>query len=70
MKMPGIEMSEKIVLFTRIPPEGKAKIIAKYKFNILKKLQETNSGCQNFLKSNRLKVGMCGDGANDLLALR
>lgn len=37
---------------------------------IREKLFATQSDFARLLKINRLKVGMCGDGANDLLALR
>ena len=63
-------LSYSIKIFARIPPEDKASIIRNYKKQHLQELKERQSKVQNFLKLNHLKFGMCGDGANDLLALR
>ena len=63
-------LSENIKVFARIPPEKKAYIIRAYKFQQGRYLKKRQSKLKNFLKLNRLKIGMCGDGANDLLALR
>ena len=57
-------------IFARIPPQNKALIIRSYKKQHLQNLREKQSKFRNFLKLERLKFGMCGDGANDLLALR
>ena len=57
-------------VFARTPPQNKALIIRNYKKQHLDNLREKQSKFRNFLKLERLKFGMCGDGANDLLALR
>ena len=59
-----------ITVFARIPPEFKATIIKRLKTKIADKLEATQNSFSKLLKIDRLKVGMCGDGANDLLALR
>lgn len=59
----------KILVFARIPPENKALIIRTIKNQYIED-HKAKGLCYGLSKGDRLKVGMCGDGANDLLALR
>lgn len=54
---PPPELPKTIKLFARISPESKAEIVRKLKY-------------QEQLKNKNHKVGMCGDGANDLMAIK
>ena len=58
-----------IKLFARISPENKAKIVKIYK---LQEEEEFNrqSKCDRVFGKMMRKVGMCGDGANDLMAIK
>lgn len=58
-----------IKLFARISPENKAVIIKKFKNLISDEFKKQHKLKRIFGELKR-KVGMCGDGANDLMAIR
>jgi hypothetical protein len=63
-------LSHNIKVFARIPPENKALIIRQYKNQHSEYIRTHFSRFTRWLKTKKWKIGMCGDGANDLLALR
>ena len=60
---------DKVIVFARIPAESKAKIIDIIKEQFIERY-ESQSLCEKVFSLDRPKVGMCGDGVNDLLALK
>ena len=67
--VPPPKLSNAISIFARVPPENKAIIVKRLKQQFIDEQADKNS-CQKLLSMDRPKVGMCGDGANDLLALK
>lgn len=63
-------LSHNIKVFARIPPENKAFVIRQYKKQHNEYIRTHYSKFTRWLKTKTWKIGMCGDGANDLLALR
>lgn len=58
-----------VKLFARISPENKALIVKRFKTQYEASF-ELLSCYEKIFGPQRWKVGMCGDGANDLMAIR
>ena len=56
-------------LFARISPENKAAVVIKFK-EVQENLFKERSWCDRLVGSLQGRIGMCGDGANDLMAIR
>ena len=56
-------------MFARITPESKALIVRRNK-EIINAKMKTRSFAQQIFGESSLKVGMVGDGANDLIAIK
>ncbi len=56
-------------VFARITPENKALIVRKHKEAIASKIN-SRTFCGSIFGETSLKVGMVGDGANDLIAIK
>jgi len=62
-------LTSKVKLFARISPENKADIVKRF----IKQEQEDfekKTKREKLFGRARWRVGMCGDGANDLMAIR
>ena len=66
---PDFELTSNIKVYSRISPENKALIVRTLKRTILKAREELPKWKQ-LMEVEMDKVGMVGDGANDLLAIK
>lgn len=62
-------LHHKIKVFARITPENKALIVRKHK-ELFQKEREASNWKDQLFGDCRFKVGMVGDGANDLIAIK
>ena len=69
MQDPRPVLTEKMKLFARISPENKAMVVRMFKDTLSQDFQKQSCGSR-FFGAEKKKVGMCGDGANDLIAIR
>ena len=66
---PPPAISNSIKVFARISSENKAYIIKKFK-NKISEERKAQGRLKRFFGDTKHKVGMAGDGANDLMAIR
>lgn len=62
-------LSDQVKVFARVSPENKALIVKKHRERELAVL-EGRRGLQRIFGDCSFKVGMVGDGANDLIAIK